>query len=76
MQKCGTFSKFKRLESDDETGIIALESPLDTAIRMLDYRLSLTADNITRTIYTYWISLLKGKIAKTHKKLVTSVTHL
>ena len=40
---------------------------------MLDYRLSLTADSITRTIYTYRISLLKEKIAKTHKKLVTSV---
>ena len=44
---------FKRLESDDETGIIALKSELDTAIHMLDYRLSLTTDNITRTIYTY-----------------------
>ena len=54
-------------------GIIALKSPLDTAIRVLDYRLSLTADNITCTIYTYQISLLKEKIAKTHKKLVASV---
>ena len=44
-------------------GIIALESPLDTAICVLDYRLSLTADNITRAIYTYRISLLKKKIA-------------
>ena len=69
----GLFQKFKRLESDDEMGIIALESPLDTAICMLDYRLSLTADNITCTIYTYRVSLLKEKIAKTHKKLVTSV---
>ena len=40
---------------------------------MMNYRLSLTTDNITRTIYTYRISLLKEKIAKTHKKLVTSV---
>ena len=54
-------------------GIIALKSPLDTAICMLDYRLSLTADNITHTIYTYQISLLKEKIAKTHKKLAASV---
>ena len=44
---------FKRLESDDEMGIIALESKLDTAIRVLDYRLSRTTDNIARTIYTY-----------------------
>ena len=46
---------------------------MDTAICVLNYRLSLTADNITHTIYTYQISLLKEKIAKTHKKLVTSV---
>ena len=49
---------------------------MDTAIRMLDYRLSLTTDNIARTIYTYRISLLKEKIAKTHKKLVTPVPSL
>ncbi|KIM54691.1 hypothetical protein SCLCIDRAFT_30921 [Scleroderma citrinum Foug A] len=61
------------LESDDKTGIIALESPLDTAICVPDYRLSLTTDNVAHTIYTYWISLLKEKIAKIHKKLVTSV---
>ena len=34
----------------------------------------LTTDNVTRTIYTYRISLLKEKIAKTHKKLVTPVS--
>ena len=44
---------FKRLESDDETGIIALESELDTAICVLNYRLSLTTDNVAHTIYTY-----------------------
>ena len=57
---------FKRLESDDEKGIIALKSELDTAICVLNYRLSLTTDNVTHTIYTYRISLLKEKIAKTH----------
>ena len=55
-------------------GIIALESELDTAIRMLDYRLSRTTDNVACTIYTYRISLLKEKIAKTHQKLVTPVS--
>ena len=40
---------------------------------MLDYRLSLTTDNITCTIYTYHVSLLKEKIAKTHKRFTTSV---
>ena len=69
----GLFQEFKRLESDDKTGIIALKSSLDTAIHVLDYRLSLATDNITHTIYTYRISLLKEKIAKTHKKLVASV---
>ena len=58
---------FKRLESDDEMGIIALESELDTAIRVLNYRLSLTTANVARTIYAYQISLLKEKILKTHK---------
>ena len=43
---------------------------------MLSYRLSLTADNIVHTIYTYQISLLKEKILKTHKKLATSVSSL
>ena len=55
-------------------GIIALESPLDTAIRMLKYRLSLTTDNTACTIYTYRISLLEEKIAKIHKKFVTFVS--
>ena len=66
--------EFKRLESDDETGIIALESELDAALHVLDYRLSRTTDNIARTIYAYRISLLKEKILKTHKKLTTSVS--
>ena len=47
---------------------------MDTAIRVLNYRLSLTTDNVTCTIYTYQVSLLKEKIAKIHKKLVTSVS--
>ena len=66
--------EFKRLESDDETGIIALKSELDAALRVLNYRLSHTTDYIAHTIYTYRISLLKEKIAKIHKKLVTPVS--
>ncbi|KIM53896.1 hypothetical protein SCLCIDRAFT_31521 [Scleroderma citrinum Foug A] len=54
-------------------GIITLKSSLDTAICMLDYRLSLTTDNVTCTIYEYWVSLLQHKIEKTHKKFATSV---
>ena len=41
---------------------------------MLNYRLSLTTDSVARTIYTYRISLLKEKIAKIHKTLVTPVS--
>ena len=62
---------FKRLESDDETGIIALESELDTAICMLNFRLSLTTDNVMCTIYNYRISLLQCKVEKIHKKVAT-----
>ena len=47
---------------------------MDTALHILDYRLSRTTDYIARTIYTYRISLLKEKIAKTQKKLVTPVS--
>ena len=54
-------------------GIIALKSELDAALRILDYRLSHTMDYIAHTIYEYRISLLRQKIAKTHKKLVASV---
>ena len=57
-------------------GIITLESPLDTAVCMLNYRLSLTTDNVARVIYTYRISRLKEKILKTHKKSATSVSSL
>ena len=51
--------------------IIALESELDSAVCILDYRLSLATDNIAHTIYKYWISLLQCKIEKTHKKIAT-----
>ncbi|KIM61083.1 hypothetical protein SCLCIDRAFT_26220 [Scleroderma citrinum Foug A] len=59
-------------ESDDEMGIIALESELDAALRILDYRFSRTTDYIAHTIYKYRISLLQRKIEKTHKKFATS----
>ena len=52
-------------------GIITLESELDSAIRVLDYRLSCTKDNTAHTIYEYHISLLKHK---TYKKFATSVS--
>ena len=54
-------------------GIIALKSELDSAVCVLDYRLSRTMDYIACTIYKYQISLLQRKIEKTHKKSTTSV---
>ena len=54
-------------------GIIVLESELDFAVRILNYRLSLTTDNIAHTIYEYQVSLLQHKIAKTHKRFATPV---
>ena len=52
-------------------GIITLKSELDSAIRILNYRLSLAMDNTARTIYKYRISLLQCKIEKIHKKVAT-----
>ena len=57
-------------------GIIALKSPLDTAVRILDYRLSKAKDTTTRSIYEYCISCLRHKIDKTYKKYVASVSSL
>ena len=44
---------------------------MDSAVQILNYRLSLTTDNGARTIYNYRISLLQHKIEKTHKKVAT-----
>ena len=49
---------------------------MDTAVHVLDYRLSLTTDNVACVIYTYRISRLKEKILKTHKKSATSASSL
>ena len=38
---------------------------------MLNYRLSLTTDNVACAIYNYQISLLQRKIEKAHKKVAT-----
>ena len=43
----------------------------DSVLCILDYRLSLTTDNIACTIYEYQISLLQHKIEKNHKKVAT-----
>jgi len=49
-------------------GTLALESELDSAVRVLDYRLSCAKSPETQDIYKYCISLLSRKIQKTYKK--------
>jgi len=64
----GLFQEFKRLESEDTTGTLALESELDSAVRILNYRLSCAKSPKVQDIYKYRISLLSRKIQKTYKK--------
>jgi len=49
-------------------GTLALESELDAAVRILDYRLSCAKSPEAQDIYKYCISLLSRKIQKTYKK--------
>ena len=64
----GLFQEFKRLESEDTTGTLVLESELDAAVRILDYCLSCAKSPEAQDIYKYHISLLSRKIQKTYKK--------
>ena len=61
----GLVQEFKRLESEDTTGTLALESELDSAVRILDYRLSCAKSPEAQDIYKYRISVLSCKIQKT-----------
>jgi len=49
-------------------GTLALESELDSAVRILDYCLSCAKSPEAQDIYKYRISLLSSKIQKTYKK--------
>ena len=49
-------------------GILALESELDSAVRILDYCLSCAKSPQAQDIYKYCLSLLSRKIVKTQKK--------
>ncbi|KIM64580.1 hypothetical protein SCLCIDRAFT_23317 [Scleroderma citrinum Foug A] len=62
--------EFKRLESDDETGIITLESELNTALHILDYRLSLTKDKKTHKKFTTSVSSLDSVSPNKYTSLV------
>jgi len=55
-------------------GTLALVSPLDLAVRILDYRLSHTTTPVVQEIFKYCIALLRSKIAKTHKKVPSVVS--
>ena len=60
--------------SEDTSGTLALESSLDTAVRILDYRLSCATSPATSDIFKYRIALLRTKISKTHKKVSSVVS--
>ena len=72
----GLFCRFKRLEGDDNTGIIALEMDLDSAIRILNYRLSTSTSDSVSSIFKYRIALLTKKVTKTQKKVASIVSPL
>jgi len=55
-------------------GTLALESSLDTAVCILDYRLSRTTTPVVQEIFKYRIALLRTKISKTYKKVSSVVS--
>ena len=56
------------------SGTLALESTLDTAVRILDYRLSHATTPVVQEIFKYRIALLRSKITKTYKKVSSVVS--
>ena len=72
----GLFCRFKRLESDDKTGIVTLNTDLDSAIHILNYRLSSCTSDVASHIFKYRIALLTEKVTKTQKKLANVVSPL
>ena len=57
-------------------GIVALNTDLDSAIRILNYRLSLSSSPSVQSIFKYRIALLTKKITKTQKKVANKVSPL
>ena len=51
------------------SGTLTLESPLDTAVHILDYRLSRATSPSVATIFKFRLASLCTKINKTHKKV-------
>jgi len=60
--------------SEDILGTLALESPLDLAVHILDYRLSCATTPVVQEIFKYRIALLCTKITKTYKKVSSVVS--
>ena len=56
------------------SGTLALESSLDTAVRILDYRLSHAPSPAVSEIFKYHIALLCTKISKSYKKVSSVVS--
>jgi len=51
------------------SGTLALESSLDTAVRILNYRLSCATSPAVSEIFKYHVALLRTKISKSYKKV-------
>ena len=50
-------------------GIITLDTDLDSAIRILNYRLSSSSSPTVQSIFKYRIALLTKKVTKIQKKV-------
>ena len=72
----GLLRRFKRIDGDNKTGIVTLETDLDSAIRILNYRLSTSTSDFVSSIFKYRIALLTKKITKTQKKVANVVSPL
>jgi len=56
------------------SGTLTLESSLDTAVRILNYRLSRATTPVVQEIFKYRVALLRSKITKTYKKVSSVVS--
>ena len=73
-RNAGILQRFKRLESEDILGTLALKSSLNTAVCILDYRLSRATTPVVQEIFKYRITLLHSKITKTYKTVSSVVS--
>jgi len=73
-RNAGVLQRFKRLESEDMLGTLTLESSLDTALCILDYRLFRATSPAVSEIFKYCIALLHTRISKSYKKVSSVVS--